>query len=280
MNNIDNADVWLALVIGNTRLHWAAFDGNALQGTWHTRHLTLSEAIALTTQKFVPDSWKNLELETSPLEQVAPHDLMALDSLPLYVASVVPSQTILWQGYSERHTVSLAQIPLGNLYPTLGIDRALNLLGAGDRYGWPVLVIDAGTALTFTAGAAGQLMGGAILPGLALQFNSLEAQTANLPLTEAGATLPSRWARETPDAIRSGVVYATIATVQDFIQDWFRQYPEARVVFTGGDSLQLWQWLSVQRDRVGRWYQNENLMFYGLCRYRQRRGVQNISTSR
>ena len=36
------------------------------------------------------------------------------------------------------------------MYPTLGIDRALALYSAGSTFRFPVLVIDAGTALRFT----------------------------------------------------------------------------------------------------------------------------------
>lgn len=48
-----------------------------------------------------------------------------------------------------------------------------------------ILVIDAGTALTFTAADADQrLVGGAILPGLGLQRSSLAQKTATLPRVE------------------------------------------------------------------------------------------------
>ena len=87
------------------------------------------------------------------------------------LASVVPSQTALWQIYPNVHIINLDQIPLQGVYPTLGIDRALALWGAGKTWGFPMLVIDAGTAMTFTGADANQcLVGGAILPGLGLQF--------------------------------------------------------------------------------------------------------------
>jgi len=44
--------------------------------------------------------------------------------------------------------------------------RALAVLGAGKKYGFPCLVIDAGTALTFTGvDRDKKLVGGAIDPG-------------------------------------------------------------------------------------------------------------------
>lgn len=48
--------------------------------------------------------------------------------------------------------------------------------------GWPVLVVDCGSALTFTAAdAGGKLAGGAILPGVRLQLAVLGTRTAQLP---------------------------------------------------------------------------------------------------
>ena len=56
----------------------------------------------------------------------------------------------------------------------------------GETGGFPMLVIDAGTALTFTGADANQcLVGGAILPGLRLQLASLGQKTGQLPLLES-----------------------------------------------------------------------------------------------
>ncbi len=110
---------WLALIIGNSRLHWGLFTGENLTKAWDTNYLS------------TPSS------PSSP-------------SPPLFIASVVPTQTELWQNYPNVNFITLNEIPLNNLYPTLGIDRALSLLGAGETWGFPMLVIDAGTALTFT----------------------------------------------------------------------------------------------------------------------------------
>jgi type III pantothenate kinase len=124
MFNFKNA-FWLGLMIGNSRLHWAKFENLEIIETWDTEHLSFKE------------NRENI------LDSVS-------DKLPLILASVVPEQTKIWQEYPNLEVITLEQIPLKNLYPTLGIDRALAVLGAGTKLGFPVLVIDAGTALTFT----------------------------------------------------------------------------------------------------------------------------------
>ena len=261
---------WLALVIGNTRLHWAAFVDNVLQTTWHTRHLNATDVASLIQQQFIPNSWASFTTDSVPLLPKPGHaedDGLHNAELPLYIASVVPAQAALWPIYPGSRELHLDQIPLQNLYPTLGIDRALNLLGAGDRYGWPVLVIDAGTALTFTAGDARALMGGAILPGLTMQFQALGKYTANLPQAHAGERLPQRWAHNTPDAIQSGILYSTLATIHDFLADWHRRYPNAPAILTGGDGARLFPWLTMG-DRTPHLQLDLGLMFGGMrcCR--------------
>lgn len=129
-------------MIGNSRLHWAWFIGETLQEAWDTEYLP------------------------APIPPISPNPLKGAPSspsppLPLYLASVVPSQTALWQTYPDVRVITLDQIPLQGIYPTLGIDRALALWGAGETWGWPMLAIDAGTALTLTGADANRcLVGG------------------------------------------------------------------------------------------------------------------------
>jgi type III pantothenate kinase len=165
--------------------------------------------------------------------------------------------------------VQLSEIPVQNLYASCGIDRALALLGAGRCYGWPVLVIDAGTALSLTAaGPQPELLGGAILPGLQLQARSLATGTAVLPQIDWSErlTLPERWACTTEGAIASGILYTVLAGLQDFIAHWRQQYPGSPICLTGGDGALLFQLLSDQL--LAPLYLNESLAFLGLAELR------------
>jgi type III pantothenate kinase len=229
-------------MIGNSRLHWAWFIEAILQEAWDTDHLpaaTVEELIQQWTVGVMPEEIFPSLLVSQQLDDPS--------QLPLYLASVVPEQTKLWQTYSASTVITLERVPLLGLYPTLGIDRALALLGAGESYGYPVLVIDAGTALTFTgADADKQLIGGAILPGLGLQLKSLVNNTAALPALQLTPKLPPRWAKQTSAAIESGVVYTVLAGIQDFITDWRHQFPDSQIALTGGDSGLLLTYLQAQ----------------------------------
>lgn len=259
---MQNPHSWLALVIGNSRLHWAWFDNFTLQRTWDTPHLSASAVAPLT---HYPDFSRILG-ELHPL-------FPSQAQLPLWVASVVPAQAEIWQAYCKTHLLTLDQIPLQGLYPTLGVDRALALWGAIHLIQRPVLVVDAGTALTLTAAdVTGQLIGGAILPGLGLQLRSLHQYTAALPDIDPRliTTLPSveaspRWATQTSDAMISGVLYTLIAGLQDFAVAWWRQFPQGAVVITGGDRLVLYRfWQQQFPQQAGRVKIDANLVFWGI----------------
>ncbi|MDZ8023429.1 MAG: pantothenate kinase [Nostoc sp. SerVER01] len=265
-------NIWLALEIGNSRLHWALFIGEILYSTWDTDYLaesvvqqlaesqTLNDLLKKTFSPFEPGDFLS---NTSPLCPCAP-----LPPCPLLVASVVPSQTAIWQSYPNVGVIILDQIPLKGVYPTLGIDRALALWGAGKTWGFPMLVIDAGTALTFTAADANQcLVGGAILPGLGLQFATLGQQTGQLPLVEIDklASLPSRFALNTTEAIESGVIYTFIAGIKDFIQAWWNLFPGGKIAIKGGDRTLIINYLQALYPEIATHLIVEpNLIFWGM----------------
>jgi len=188
------------------------------------------------------------------------------DGEPLWVASVVPEQTTLFQQQMPLHLVTLDHIPLKGLYPSLGIDRAIALWGAVNLYGAPALVIDAGTALTFTAvNGDHTFMGGAIAPGLGLMLRSLSSNTAALPAVDLGATVPPRWAFNTAEAICSGALYTAAATIKDFIQDWQTQSPSGGIVLTGGDGALLIAHLMQRWPAIAQHIAHDpNLIFHGI----------------
>lgn len=220
---------WLGLVIGNSRSHWAYFQCDQLIKTWDTAH--------------------SLEMQTHLWQQFLPQECSPINSpeIPLFFASVVPQQSQIWRSYPNSREITLVDVPLGDLYSSLGIDRALAVYAALLKWDVPVLVIDGGTALTFTGAIPGsqpKLVGGAILPGLDLQLRSLVGGTAALPFLGRNLIdVPNRWGRSTIESIRSGVIYTLLAGVRDFVKDWQQKFPESKIILTGGDSSLLEKYL-------------------------------------
>jgi type III pantothenate kinase len=257
------SDFWVALMIGNSRLHWAVFAGDDLVQTWHTPHL----------QATLPQQWSDW-LSLSPAFQYFV-TLQSATYPELWLASVVPAQTKIWQHYPHANFIQLTDIPLQQMYPTFGLDRAIALWGAGISYGWPILVIDGGTALTLTgADTAQTLIGGAILPGLGLQMRSLHEGTAGLPLVALPTELPTLWAKDTETAIQSGIVRTAISGLNTIIEDWCHNYPNSEIVLTGGDAMALKTYFNQwQSDHSHQWIHfikvDAHLVFRGLAALRK-----------
>jgi type III pantothenate kinase len=105
----------------------------------------------------------------------------------------------------------------------VGIDRLLGAVAVnGIRLpGQPAIVVGSGTATTVDLIAGdGAFEGGAILPGLELGSRSLHQYTALLPLVPveelADPTLPAI-GKNTPAAIRSGLLYGQVGAVKEII---------------------------------------------------------------
>ncbi|MDJ1176503.1 pantothenate kinase [Roseofilum capinflatum] len=264
--------VWLALAMGNSRFHWGIGDRHALLCRWDTELLSVDE-IQLIIPELEQGKIPELILQNCPLKD--DYLRKTFNALPLRIASVIPEITPIWRSYSQTHIIELADLPLKGVYPTLGIDRALALLGAGTKWGWPVLVIDGGTALTLT-GANGDrhLIGGAILPGLGLQTRLLAQHTRTLPQISLSEQLPKRWSLETQEAIASGILYTLLAGLHDFIQNWHTQYPQTPIILTGGDGKLLTQLLTQQYPQLHpHLHFDPDLIFLGIAKTAPERGL-------
>jgi type III pantothenate kinase len=241
----------LALVIGNSRLHWGWLEKGKLVHTWNTPHL----------EKPVTDS--------QVLRHLLPAEMTRLFSGQtfVYIISVVAEQTQLWENYHPKKIITLEEIPLNNVYSTLGSDRALCAYGAGETYSYPVLVIDGGTALTYTAvDQQRNFLGGAILPGISLQLKTLAQQTSALPEITLPHTLPSLWATSTPEAIASGIIYTTVAGIYNYVTSWWQQFPNGVVVLTGGDATLLQRYLQQSYPSLAdKIVLDQTLMFQGIA---------------
>lgn len=145
-------------------------------------------------------------------------------------------------------------IPIRNSYATphtLGPDRLAAAIGAyyvslrqTGRHR-PVLIIDAGTAITYDlVTASGEYLGGNISPGIQLRLQSLHEHTAKLPLvalnSEQWADSPYRGELQgstTESAILHGVLDGVRHEIEGFICEFSLKYPDIFVFLTGGDQI-------------------------------------------
>lgn len=118
---------------------------------------------------------------------------------------------------------------------SLGADRMAAAVGAWATYpGAPLLVVDAGTAVTYDAVTAdGRFIGGNIAPGMSMRLEALHRFTARLPRVQVPRELPagSCLGHDTASAMILGAVYGIVGAIA-----YYKAHlpADTKVVMTGG----------------------------------------------
>ena len=127
-------------------------------------------------------------------------------------------------------------LPIKILNPyEIGTDLVANAVSAYTKYGGSTIVVDFGTALTFTTiGKNAEIRGVAIAPGLQTAVSALAGKTAQLPIVHLAAP-PSVLGSNTIQAIQSGIIYGFSGLVDAIIERTEQELGEKlSVIATGG----------------------------------------------
>jgi len=148
------------------------------------------------------------------------------------------------ESYLEEHfwfifLDALTPLPILNHYSTrdtLGKDRLAAAVAGFTRYpGKPVLVINAGTALTFDlVTVGGEYLGGSISPGMNLRFRALHTFTKRLPLLSY-SEINYLTGNNTEQSVLSGVINGMSAEIEGIIASYRKEYPAIKIILSGGD---------------------------------------------
>ena len=118
----------------------------------------------------------------------------------------------------------------------IGADRIANAVAACSTIGGDVVVVDLGSATTFTVVAGGcRLLGGVIMPGIGMMCVALERQTGKLPLVRPAAPA-GPLGKDTKSSIISGVVYGTAGAVDRVLDELSAVLGDFTAVITGGNA--------------------------------------------
>ena len=217
----------LLLDIGNTRIKWARLEGGKL-GHQH--------AVVHAGEELPP-------LLARVFEGAAPEKVLASNVAgPLMGAAL---SEICSERYKFRPEFLIPApeshgVKNGYMDPArLGADRWAAVIGAFHRYGGPVCVMDAGTAITVDAvDKAGKHLGGLIAPGPQTMRRALAGATASL--RDNGEGEFGLFCRETRSAIASGG-WHTAAGFLERIHGLVREELglDTRFILTGGDGSRL-----------------------------------------
>jgi type III pantothenate kinase len=199
----------LAIDVGNTNMVFALHDGEKLVAEWRCR----------TERQRTADEY-----------YVWLRQLMDLNGIPaevraVVVSSVVPQVVFNLRVLSDRYfqlrplVVGKPEVRIGpapRVDPTtnVGADRLVNTVGAFDRYGGDLIVVDFGTATTLdVVGPDGAYEGGVIAPGVNLSLKALHDAAAALPFIDV--TKPERVVgTNTVACMQSGVYWGYIGLIE------------------------------------------------------------------
>jgi len=186
------------------------------------------------------------------------------------ISSVVPALTTAIVQVTEKlfgqtpllvsHSLATGLNPEKAVPGELGYDLLANAVAAYDRIDGPSIVVDFGTALSFTAvSGSGEILGVAIAPGLRSALGALAGNTAQLPTVDL-VPPPHALGRTSVHAIQSGVVYGYVGLVKEVVARMAAEMEgKPFVVATGGLATTLVSLTDVI-DEYRPWHTLEGLL--------------------
>ena len=143
---------------------------------------------------------------------------------------------------------------------SLGSDLLCDAVGAVNKFGGPVIIVDLGTATKFiVVNDKDEYLGGAIAPGMNGSLNSLISNAAKLSHT-ALAKPHNIIGNDTTSCIQSGMIYGTASMIDGMVNQMIKELglPNTNVVLTGGLAPLIKDILTIN------YYYEPNILIDGL----------------
>jgi type III pantothenate kinase len=226
----------LAIDIGNSNIVLGIFR----DGAWH-------ESFRYETRDLQPTQF----YEVSVMNLLLEWDISVQSLTKCVLSSVVPemNDTIIQAvthvlGYSPFviNPEVIKKMPYPIPYPyEIGADIVANTFAGLHLYGPQCIIVDFGTALTFTVADLKQgITGVTIAPGIKTALHALATNTSQLPLVPV--ELPdSAIGHDTISAIQAGVMWGYVGLVKELLAKIRNELPKGYItVATGGLSSKLY----------------------------------------
>jgi len=222
----------LAIDIGNSHMVAGIYNNHQLQQHWRLRtdrSMTADELAATMQGLFSLEGYRFDDITNAVIASVVPSLKLTLNEFfteymhlsPCYVSA---AQT----GTMRIQTDFPAEV---------GADRIVNGLAARAQYGFPAIIVDFGTAITFDClNDNGDYIGGSIVPGMAIAIDALSSRTAKLPRIDITIPPKSPIGTNTEEAIRAGMLFGYGGLVEEIIAQISKTMAPAipAIIATGG----------------------------------------------
>lgn len=221
----------LAIDIGNTNIVFGVYENKTWVNHWRIQTDPLKTA----------DEYELIFRSLLTGGEIGKNDVKSIILSSVVPSLVRPFEQMLYGIFESARIETVnpsiyGKLPVKILNPfEIGTDLVANAVASYHKYGPLTMVIDFGTALTFTTiGADKTIKGVAIAPGLQTAVSALAGKTAQLPQIHLTPP-PSVLGENTIHAIQSGVVYGFTGLVDSIVNRTEQELNESlTVVATGG----------------------------------------------
>ena len=208
-----NDPLLLALDINNTQIKIGLYRSSDLLHHWRVatdRESTADEYAMLLRALFASVGRSLGNVDGVAVSSVVPPLLDTMDRLARSYLGTAP--LIVGPGIRTGMRI-LYENP-----KEVGADRICNAVAAYAKYGGPSIVVDLGTAMTFSViSADGDFVGGAIAPGIGISVDALAEHAAQLYRVEL-VKPKSAIGRSTVTAMQSGILFGFVGQVEEILR--------------------------------------------------------------
>lgn len=224
--------MFLAVDVGNTNIVLGIFDGARLAASF----------------RLSSDRGRTADEYGIQMQQFMAHLGIPLEALTgAIISSVVPPLNETMEKAVKDYCGVATPIQLGPGVRTglsikienpkeVGADRVCDAVAVSELHGAPAIVVDFGTATTFSAvDAEGAFIGGAIAPGVMTAGDALFSKASKLPRVDI-AKPKAAIGKNTVAAMQSGIFFGAIGMVEEIVRRMKHEMgaSDAKVIATGG----------------------------------------------
>ncbi len=220
----------LCLDIGNTHIYGGVFENDNLlmQFRYPSKDQCTSDSMGI----FFKTVLRENNIDPSRIEQVAACSVVP--ALDYSIRSVFIKYFDITPFMLQAGVKTGLQIKAKNPQE-VGTDRIANAIAATKQFpDKNIIVVDFGTATTFDAiSAAGEYLGGAIIPGMGLSMQSLSQNTAQLSSVRI-IKPSSAMALTTATNLQVGIYYGHLGALKEILQQMQKDIFKDQAILTIG----------------------------------------------